>query len=81
MCTHRHRIGDFLKIAEISGLGPPKIEMRAEKAPNTVPLGGQRGANTIPNEVQEGLEIQLVSKGGPKWLRWPLEAAFLDHLG
>ena len=22
MCTHRHRIGDFLKIAEISGLGP-----------------------------------------------------------
>ena len=22
MCTHRHRIGDFLKIVEISGLGP-----------------------------------------------------------
>ena len=26
MCTHRHRIGDFLKIGEISGLGPLRSE-------------------------------------------------------
>ena len=26
MCTHRHRIGDFLKFDEISGLGPLRSE-------------------------------------------------------
>ena len=35
----------------------------------------KNGAKMAQSDVQESLEIRLVSKGGPKWLRWPLEGA------
>ena len=39
-------------------------------------MGGQSGAKMAKKDVQEGPEIRPVSKGRPKWLRWPLEELF-----
>ena len=57
-------------------LEPPRQEQEPKRPPIGCPKGGQRGAKTLKSEVQEGLEISPVSKGGPKWLRWSLEGAF-----
>ena len=57
-------------------LEPPRQEQEAKRPPKGSPMGGQGGAKMAKKDVQEGPEIRPVSKGGPKWLRWPLEGAF-----
>ena len=42
-----------------------------KRLPKESPKGGQSGVKMEQSDIHEGLEIRLVSKGGPKWLRWP----------
>ena len=64
------------KSSHFSFSEPPRQEQEAKRPPKGSPMGGQGGAKMAKKDVQEGPEIRPVSKGGPKWLRWPLEGAF-----
>ena len=67
---------DPLKFVNFRLLESPRQEQEAKRPPKGSPMGGQGGAKMAKKDVQEGPEIRSVSKGGPKWLRWPLESAF-----
>ena len=56
-------------------------EQKAKRLPKGCPKGGQRGPQTLKNDVPEGLEIQHACKGRPRWLRWPLGGPFLRPYG
>ena len=63
------------KFVDFRLLEGPRQGQEAQRPPKGCRKGGQSGAKMAKNDVQEGLEIRLVSKGGPKWPRWPLEGA------
>ena len=67
---------DPLKFVNFQFLEPPGQAQEPKRPPLGSPKEGQSGAKTVKNEVQERLEMLLVSKRDPKWLRWPLEGAF-----
>ena len=67
---------DPSKFVDFRLLEGPRQEQEAQRPPKGSHEGAPNGAKMVNNEVQEGLQIWLVSKWGPKWLLWPPEGVF-----